>query len=145
MFKNEKEHHGQEMETVIAPSVRVEGDFDSEGNIRVEGAVSGSISTKQDLFVGEGAEVTADVTARNAVISGVMRGNLAVEERLDLTETARVYGDTRARVLSVAPGATLDGNLSIGGEKRDEKAAAPPKAKNVREKKIEEILQQQEA
>lgn len=148
MFKNEKEGIAHETETVIAPSVRVEGDFVSEGNVRIEGMVTGSVATEKDLFVGEAAKITADVTARNGVIAGELHGNLRVYDRLELASTARVHGDIQAKVLSVAPGAMMKGQLIIGldvpvrkaEESQDEAKAARPRS--AREKKIEEILQQ---
>lgn len=161
MFKNEKDMPAHsEPETVIAPSVRVEGDFVSGGNIRIEGAVAGSVDTKSDLTVGTDAEITADVKARNASVSGTLHGNLRVSDRLELTSTAHIYGDVEAQILTVEAGATIDGKLSIGGdakaavaakaeaaraEKTTEEAEEAPAAsesKTQREKKIEEILQQ---
>ncbi|HJV32506.1 MAG TPA: polymer-forming cytoskeletal protein [Patescibacteria group bacterium] len=157
MFKNDRDMTSvaNETETVIAPSVRVEGDFVSEGNVRIEGEVKGSISTERDLIVGENAKITAGVQARNGVIAGELHGNLRVFDRLELASTARIYGDIQAKVLSVAPGAMMKGQLIIGLEvpvleKRevavsDESEERPPVAraqKSVREKKIEELLQQ---
>ena len=156
MFKNEKEMTpGQETETVIAPSVRVEGDFVSEGNVRIEGTVTGSISTERDLMVGENAKITANVQARNGVIAGEMHGNLRVFDRLELSSTARIHGDIQAKVLSVAPGAMMRGQLVIGLEvapadkletvlsgAEDKPMAVGARARSLREKKIEEILQQ---
>ncbi|MEK7545783.1 MAG: polymer-forming cytoskeletal protein [Patescibacteria group bacterium] len=159
MFKNDRETAtvAHETETVIAPSVRVEGDFVSEGNVRIEGEVKGSISTERDLVVGENSKITAGVQARNAVIAGELHGNLRVYDRLELASTARIHGDIQAKVLSVAPGAMMKGQLIIGLEVPvQEKAAAaasvdegaegrPPIARgprSVREKKIEELLQQ---
>lgn len=154
MFKNEKEMTagGQETETVIAPSVRVEGDFVSEGNVRIEGMVTGSISTERDLIVGENAKITANVQARNGVIAGEMHGNLRVFDRLELSSTARIHGDIQAKILSVAPGAMMRGQLVIGLEVTppapaseagtEEKPTVVARARSLREKKIEEILQQ---
>lgn len=155
MFKNEREstNVAHETETVIAPSVRVEGDFVSEGNVRIEGEVKGSISTERDLIVGEAAKITAGVQARNAVIAGELHGNLRVFDRLELASTARIYGDIQSKVLSVAPGAMMKGQLVIGLEvpvleksaEADGSEERPPVArgpKSVREKKIEELLQQ---
>lgn len=149
MFKNEREALTHETETVIANSVRVEGDFVSDGNIRIEGEVSGSISTKQDLMVGEHAKITADVVAQNGTLAGELRGNLKVGERLELTSTARVFGDIQAKVLTVAPGAIMKGTLSIGAdaavkEEASAEAKAPARARSTREKKIEELLTQQQ-
>ena len=146
MFKNDAREMGSvanETETVIAPSVRVEGDFVSQGNVRIEGAVTGSIATERDLFVGEAATITANVTAKNATISGEMRGNLRIGERLELTATARVYGDIQAKVLTVSPGAMMKGQLVIGmtaDAVTAEESKSASRARTPREKKIEEIL-----
>src|SRR5512147_1137698 len=104
MFKNDRDMTSvaNETETVIAPSVRVEGDFVSEGNVRIEGQVTGSISTERDLIVGEAAKITANIQARNGVIAGELHGNLRVFDRLELSSTARIHGDIQAKVLSVA-------------------------------------------
>jgi cytoskeletal protein CcmA (bactofilin family) len=156
MFKNEKEMSPvQETETVIAPSVRVEGEFVSEGNIRIEGMVTGSIATERDLIVGEHAKITANVQARNGIVAGELHGNLRVIDRLELASTARIHGDIEAKVLSVAPGAMMRGQLVIGldvtpndkleaidAEAEEKSAAAGTRARSLREKKIEEILQQ---
>ena len=156
MFKNERDttaNVAHETETVIAPSVRVEGDFVSEGNVRIEGEVKGSISTERDLIVGENAKITAGVQARNAVIAGELHGNLRVFDRLELASTARIFGDIQSKVLSVAPGAMMKGQLVIGLEVPVQEKAAPKEAveerppvaraaRSVREQKIEELLQQ---
>ncbi len=154
MFKNERDMvEANETETVIAPSVRVEGDFVSEGNVRIEGMVTGSIATERDLIVGEAAKITANVQARNGTIAGELHGNLRVFDRLELASTARVFGDIQAKVLSVAPGAVMRGQLVIGLEveavkKEDVMEMEKPAIagnrpmRTAREKKIEEILQQ---
>ncbi|OGH71511.1 MAG: hypothetical protein A2921_01555 [Candidatus Magasanikbacteria bacterium RIFCSPLOWO2_01_FULL_43_20b] len=115
-----------EVETVVGPSVRVEGDFASEGNIIVKGIVSGSVKTSKLLTVEKGASIFANVRAGNAAISGSIRGNVKVSDRLDLAETAQVAGDIDCRVLSVAPGALIQGRVTmkgidIIGDKRDDK------------------------
>lgn len=115
--------NGHEPETIIAASVKVEGDFASEGNVLIEGVVEGSLRTERDLRVGERARIAADVTAANAVIAGEVRGNLVVGERLELEPTARVYGDVRTKVLVVASGASLNGKILMGAEVAEERPA----------------------
>lgn len=120
MFKNES-HQGTE--TVIGPSVHVEGDLSSQGDIVVAGAVTGTITTTGSLTVGEGATITANVQAANAYIAGKLKGNLTVSERLELAPTSHVSGDVSTKVLVVADGAKLDGRCQMGG------GAAAPVAK----------------
>ena len=101
-----------EVETVVGPSVNVEGDFSSEGNIVVKGTVSGSVKTSKLLTVEKGAQIFANVRAGNAIISGGVKGNVKVADRLELHETAQIMGDIDCKTLSVAPGALLQGKVS---------------------------------
>lgn len=107
---------GNEPETVISASVKLEGDFHSQGNVLIEGVVEGTLHTDADLRVGERATITANVSAANAVIAGEIHGNLVVTDRLELESTARIYGDVRTKVLAVASGAVMNGILTMGGE-----------------------------
>lgn len=110
MFKNE---HHPDSDTIIGPSVHVEGDVVSQGNIQVYGAVSGTITTAANLMIGDGATITANVKAVNASISGTVKGNVTVSERLELTPSSKVIGDIAAKVLVIAEGAQLDGRCQM--------------------------------
>lgn len=102
-------------ETVIATGVRLEGDFTSKGDVLIDGEVSGTVHTDASLRVGETARIQADVSALSAVVGGEIQGNVRVGERLDLLETSRVHGDIEAQVLSIAPGAVVNGKVTMGG------------------------------
>ena len=107
-------HNGEE--TVIAHGVRVEGEFVSEGNVVIEGDVQGVIRASGDLRVGEAAHIAADVTAGNAVVAGEIRGNIQVSGRLELLASSKIIGDVAAEVLSVAPGAQVNGRVTMDGQ-----------------------------
>ncbi|MFA6427765.1 MAG: polymer-forming cytoskeletal protein [Candidatus Magasanikbacteria bacterium] len=104
-----------DVETVVGPSVVVEGDFSSEGNILVKGTVSGNVQTGKLLTVEQGAKILANVRAGSAVVSGEVKGNVRVDEQLELTPTAKVLGDVGCKVLVVSPGALLHGKVSMKG------------------------------
>ena len=57
MFKEEKDKGFSKVETIIGPSVKVEGDFAAAGDVVVEGAVSGQLRTEQSLRIGEQAKI----------------------------------------------------------------------------------------
>jgi len=102
-------------ETVIAVGVRVEGDFTSKGDVIIDGEVTGTVHTDASLRVGEAARISADVSAASAVVAGEVQGNLRIVDRLDLLESSRVHGDIEAQVISVAPGAIVNGRITMGG------------------------------
>lgn len=115
MFKDKSV---EEVETIIGPSVQVEGNFVANGDVVIEGMVSGSIKTAKNLRVGENAKIFANITAANAIIAGEVQGNIKIENTLELTNTSKVFGDVKTSVISVAIGASLHGKCTAGEEKK---------------------------
>ncbi|MDD5251783.1 MAG: polymer-forming cytoskeletal protein [Patescibacteria group bacterium] len=118
-------------ETIIAASVKVEGEFVSQGNVLIEGVVEGSLKTEKNLRVGQQARISADVSAANAVVAGEVRGNLVVSEKLELEPTARIIGDIRTKNIIVASGAQINGQISMGNASEQRPAAKQPVAAAV--------------
>lgn len=102
-------------ETVVGPSVKIQGDLNSEGNIRIEGHVTGKINTSQSVYINAGATITADVFAGNAVIGGEVKGNLKISGHLVLQGTARIAGDITCSILRVEDGAQFSGKCVMSG------------------------------
>jgi cytoskeletal protein CcmA (bactofilin family) len=111
------------VETIIGPSVKVEGDFSGDGDVIVEGIVMGNLRTKNHLKVGKDAKVRAEVTAQSAFIAGEVNGNITVEGEISLTSSAKIKGDISAAVLAVEKGAKINGKISMNGQ--DKKVEAP--------------------
>ena len=123
------------VETVVGPSVNVEGDFASEGNIIVKGSVAGSVHTSKHLSVESGAKILANVRAGSAQVAGEVKGNMKVKETLELLSTARVLGDIEVKTLSVEPGALIVGKISMPG--LEESKTRP--TRSTFSKKIEDV------
>lgn len=102
-------------ETLIGPSVHVKGDFKSQGNIQVDGQVTGTIQTSGNLRIGEQAKITANISAANAFVSGLIKGNVIISERLELSASAKIEGDVSTKILVIAEGAQLNGRCQMSG------------------------------
>jgi len=125
MFKEENPAKDiKSAETIIGPSVRVEGDFISEHDIIIDGQVVGNISTSNNLRIGKGAIVKAKIDAKNAYISGKVVGNVSVKEKLKITESASIKGNISAKILEIEQGASLIGQCKVE-PKNDSKASTP--------------------
>lgn len=120
-------------ETVVGPSVKIQGDLNSEGNIKIEGQVTGKVKTSQSVFVNQGAKIAADILAGNAVVGGEVQGNLKISGHLILQNTARLTGDISCSILRVEDGAQFTGKCAmngvagptvVNGKKEKEKVAA---------------------
>lgn len=100
--------------TLIARGVRVEGEFTSQGDVAIEGEVSGTLTCSGALTVGVEAKIKADVKAMDVVVAGIIEGNINASRRLELKSGARVTGDVTCEVIVVEGGASLNGRVSSG-------------------------------
>ena len=123
-------------ETIVGPSVKIQGDLNSEGNIKIEGQVNGKVKTSQSVFIVPGAKITADVLAGNAVIGGEVLGNIKISGHLVLQGTAKIQGDIACSVLRVEDGAQFSGKCVMG--------TAGPLGNGIGKKKMDSELEPEE-
>ena len=103
------------IETVIGPNAYFRGDIQSDGGIRVDGILEGTIEATGNLVVGEGAKIIADIQANNISISGAIKGNIN-GNRVEILETGRVWGDLTINSLLLNEGAYLRGQTTMHGD-----------------------------
>jgi len=115
----------QQTETIIGSSVKIQGDLNSEGNIRIAGQVTGKVNSNQGVFIEQGAILAADIVANEADISGEVQGKLEISGHLILQSTAKVSGEITCPVLRVEDGATFVGMCSVTGTSTGEQKQFP--------------------
>ncbi len=106
----------------ILLGTEITGDIKTNGDIRIDGVIKGTIDTEGKLVIGEKGLVEGEVKCANASISGVLKGTIEVEQLLSLHKTAKLQGDVYAGKLSVEPGAEFSGKCSMGAVVRDLKS-----------------------
>lgn len=99
-------------ETVLGASNVMEGKLISKGNVRLDGEFNGSLDITGNILVGETAKITADIEARNISIAGSVRGNVT-GNKVQILRTGRIWGDIKARALTMEEGAFVDGKISM--------------------------------
>ena len=120
----------------IVEGTSIEGEIISEGNIRIDGKVKGTVSTKGRLVIGPKGHIEGTIICSNADIEGELIGSIKVNELLTLKSTAKLQGDIITSKLSIEPDAIFGGTCSMGGIVKD-----MPKASTITEKEqvVEEI------
>ncbi len=121
---------GDEIETIVGPSVSLKGNLRSDGNVRLKGKVSGDVKTKGDVYVDEGAEVKASVTAQNLKVAGTVTGDINALGEVQILETGRVSGNVNSQALIVNLGALFNGKSTMEEhenllKEKEEKAIEP--------------------
>ena len=105
----------EQTETVIGNSTTIQGELTSQGNIKIDGQVSGTIQTSQMLTINPNAKIMAEVEAQSAVIGGEVQGHLKISGRLVLSPTAKVAADITCPTLKVEEGSLFTGKCHMPG------------------------------
>lgn len=113
-------------ETIVSSAMRIEGELKSNGNIRIDGIISGKVQTSADLIIGSNAQIDADLTAQNAVIGGVVKGNVTVKNALLILETGKILGNITCNNLGIKEGAYFSGNCRM----QESKQVSQPEPQN---------------
>ena len=94
-------------QSVIDAWLTITGNLESQGDVRVEGQISGDIRCA-NLVIGRDATVNGDIVAEEAVVRGRVRGTIRAN-RVILQETACVESAIYHKILSVEEGASFEG------------------------------------
>lgn len=112
MFKGENTGSKQG-DTIIGGAVKVEGNFVGEGNVIIEGHLQGTLKTKHNVTIGAQAKVKASVEAVDVFLAGELIGNVRATGKVQLTSGAKLNGNVETSMLSVEPGAILNGKCTM--------------------------------
>lgn len=99
---------------VIGEGTTIKGDLISTGDLRIDGNVVGSITTKAKCVIGQSATVTGNVDAKNCDISGKIDGDVKVSDVLLIKETGVINGDLRTSKLVIENGGEFNGQCAMG-------------------------------
>jgi cytoskeletal protein CcmA (bactofilin family) len=138
MAKNDSSSIQQTREgviSIIGPGMRVVGDCQTEGTLRIEGSVEGTVRAGKAVVLGKDGVVDGDISTQDAVIGGRVTGSIVAESRLELQATCVVEGEIRARRIKLDEGGKVNGTVHVGdvgsdgsGRVRSEPAAVPAAA-----------------
>jgi cytoskeletal protein CcmA (bactofilin family) len=110
MFKKNSIKLKDGFDTLIGAGSVFIGNIKSEGTVKVDGKIKGNLEAKGDIYIGDKATVTGNISANKVHVSGLVEGNVHSAELVHLQSTARVYGDIEVESLITDEGAFFQGN-----------------------------------
>lgn len=108
---------GSGIYNTFASGTIIHGEVNSEGDVRIDGKINGTLISKAKVVIGASGSVEGDVFCQNASIEGRVKGKLEVGQLLDLKKTARIDGDIVTKKIVVEEGAKFNGTCSMTGSK----------------------------
>jgi len=109
-------------QAIISKGLFVKGEISGTESLYIDGKVEGAINLPGNrVTVGRNGQVGANVTAREVVVLGKVRGNVSASDRVDIRAEGALSGDVAAARISIEDGAFFKGGIDI--RKADAKPA----------------------
>ena len=99
--------------SVIACGMSISGHLDTDGVVKVEGKVTGSIRAERQVLVARGGMVDGDIMTREAIIGGKVRGAIYADERVEVQATSLINGDIMTKRILLQEGGEVNGHVRI--------------------------------
>ena len=114
-------------QATIGKGLFFKGEITGSESLFIDGKVEGSINLPGNrVTVGRNGQVAANITAREIVVLGKVRGNVSATDRVDIRAEGSLSGDVSAARISIEDGAFFKGGIDI--RKPDSKPIAAPAA-----------------
>jgi len=113
---NKKKNNGPEAAknlNVLNKGTFFKGIVKVDGSIHVNGDIDGEITVSDTLIVGKPGNIRANITTKNAIVSGRVIGTIRTESRLELRSGSHVEGDVYTKSLVVDEGVFYQGKCTM--------------------------------
>ncbi len=117
-------------QATIGKSLVIKGEVTGSESLYIDGRVEGSINLSGNrVTIGRNGVVAANISAREIVVLGKVRGNLTASDRVDIRSDGSLTGDVVAARISIEDGAFFKGGIDI--RKAGSTGSKPEETKSV--------------
>ena len=100
---------------IIGLGTVITGDIVSNGDIRIDGGLTGNLHTKGKIVIVETGRIKGEMKCKNSDVAGEIEGKTFVSELLTLKATSKIFGDIMASKLAIEPGCKFTGYCNMSG------------------------------
>ncbi len=100
--------------SIIGNGMKVVGNCETEGTLRIEGELEGTVRAGKAVVVGKDGVVQGDIYTQDAIIGGKVTGTVVAESRLELQATCVIDGEIQARRIKLDEGGKVNGEIRTG-------------------------------
>ena len=117
MFSKEKSNPTEKFAgnsaTLISAGTVLQGDLQSDNDLRIHGTIHGNVTSSAKIIVGPTGFVEGNVLGSQADVSGRVTGNITAKEAVQLRAKSNVQGNLTANSLQIEAGAVFNGQTTM--------------------------------
>ena len=99
--------------TTLSDSTHFNGTMRFKKSLRINGGYDGKVDAEGLLVLGPQSKFKGDILCDEIIIGGEVRGNIVARKRLELLDTAKLYGDIKTAKLKIADGVVFEGKCEM--------------------------------
>jgi cytoskeletal protein CcmA (bactofilin family) len=101
-------------QATIGKGLFIKGEINGSESLFIDGKVEGTVNLPGNrVTIGRNGQVAANITAREIVVLGKVRGNVSATDRVDIRAEGSLSGDVAAARISIEDGAFFKGGIDI--------------------------------
>lgn len=113
--------------STIAAGTTINGDMESDSDMRIDGNIIGNVYCKAKIVLGESGIIQGDLHAANADLFGTVNGNVISKDLLCLKSKSTVNGNVNTKRLQIEPNATFNGQCKMTSDQAQGKTLSDKK------------------
>jgi cytoskeletal protein CcmA (bactofilin family) len=99
------------LKTSITPATIITGEIQGQGDLHLEGQLTGKIQIKGLLFVGKKGNFKGEASAENIIVEGQIEGQINAAAKIEIRSSGVIQGTIVCQRIVIAEGAFLDGKV----------------------------------
>jgi cytoskeletal protein CcmA (bactofilin family) len=112
--EDKNEATGETTLSVIAVGATITGELESNGIVKIEGHVVGSVKAVRQVLVAKGGVIDGDIFTDEAIVGGEVRGGIYAERRTEIQADSKISGDIVTQSVVVHEGGEVNGYINMG-------------------------------
>jgi len=113
MPKNIFSESSAELATILGHDGVFEGKITVKHSIRIDGFLQGDVNTTETLTIGKEGVIEGNVSAKNLIAGGRIKGTVLIAEKTVLETTSNLEGSLKTGKLVIEEGAVLQGSTDM--------------------------------
>lgn len=105
----------------LSESCELKGNLQIAGGIRIDGKINGTIECQSTVFIGESAEIEAEIVTRSLVSGGSITGNIVAEDTVQINKPGSIRGEIKTSRLGIEKDVYFNGSCQLLSPRNNKK------------------------
>ncbi len=111
-----KRRFGNNIKSALGPSTVIEGKFKFDTPVRIDGSLTGEVTSNSVLIVGREASVKGRIEVGSLIVLGAVDGEVVAEDLVEIRTGGELEGDISCKRVTIEDGGFYKGSCNMQRE-----------------------------